>query len=65
MVKKLPTNEGAIRNTGFTPGLGRLLEDKAIHSSILAWRVPWTEGPGRQQSMELQGVFQVFHTFQV
>jgi len=24
------------------------------HSSILAWRIPWTEVPGRVQSMELQ-----------
>ena len=26
----------------------------AIHSSILAWRILWTEKPGRLQSMELQ-----------
>ena len=26
----------------------------AIHSSILAWRIPWTEDPGRLQSMGLQ-----------
>ena len=31
------------------------LEGKmAIHSSILAWRIPWTEEPGRLQSMESQ-----------
>ena len=24
------------------------------HSSILSWRIPWTEEPGRLQSMELQ-----------
>ena len=28
----------------------------AIHSSILAWRVPWTEEPGGLQSMGLQRV---------
>ena len=28
----------------------------AIHSSILAWRVPWTEEPGRLQSKGLQRV---------
>ena len=28
----------------------------ATHSSILAWRIPWTEEPGRLQSMELQRV---------
>ena len=26
----------------------------ATHSSILAWRIPWTEEPGRMQSMGLQ-----------
>ena len=28
----------------------------ATHSSILAWRMPWTEEPGGLQSMELQRV---------
>ena len=28
----------------------------AIHSSILAWRIPWTEEPGGLQSMGLQKV---------
>ena len=28
----------------------------ATHSSILAWRIPWTEGPGELQSMGLQRV---------
>ena len=28
----------------------------ATHSSILAWRIPWTEEPGRLQSMGLQRV---------
>ena len=31
-----------------------LEEEMATHSSILAWRIPWTEEPGRLQSMELQ-----------
>ena len=26
----------------------------AMHSSVLAWGIPWTEEPGRPQSMELQ-----------
>ena len=29
-------------------------EEMATHSSILAWRIPWTEEPGRLQSMKLQ-----------
>ena len=28
----------------------------ATHSSILAWRIPWTKEPGGLQSMELQRV---------
>ena len=28
----------------------------ATHSCILAWRIPWTEEPGRLQSMELHRV---------
>ena len=34
----------------------RLEEDMAIHSSILAWKVPWTEEPGGLQDMGWQGV---------
>ena len=29
-----------------------LEKEMATHSSILAWRIPWTEEPGRLQSME-------------
>ena len=29
-------------------------EEMATHSSILAWRIPWTEEPGRLQSRGLQ-----------
>ena len=33
---------------GLIPGLGRSFGgDMATHSSILAWRIPWTEEPGR------------------
>ena len=32
---------------GLIPGLGRLpREGNATHSSVLAWRIPWTEEPG-------------------
>ena len=31
-----------------------LEKETATHSSILAWRIPWTEEPGGLQSMELQ-----------
>ena len=33
-----------------------LEEDMATHSSILAWRIPWTEEPGGPQSMGLHRV---------
>ena len=31
-----------------------LEKEMATHSSILAWRIPWTEEPGRLPSMGLQ-----------
>jgi len=38
-------------------GLEDYLEkEMATHSSILAWRIPWTEEPGRLQSMGSQRV---------
>ena len=33
-----------------------LEEGMATHSSVLAWRIPWTEEPGKLLSMELQRV---------
>ena len=49
-------NPPAIQETKETQlkSLGRedpLEKEMAIHSSILAWRIPWTEEPGRLQSM--------------
>ena len=55
MVKDLPTNTGDAGEAGLIPGSGRLLEEeRATHSSICAWKTPWTEEPGRLQSMGLQ-----------
>ena len=47
-VKRLPT----MRETWFQSlGVEDALEkEMATHSSILAWKVPWTEEPGRLQS---------------
>ena len=48
VVKKPPANAGDIREAGSIPGLGRSLrEGMTTHSSILAWRIPWTEEPDR------------------
>ena len=42
---------------GLIPGWEDPLEKgKATHSSILAWRIPWTEEPARLQSMGLPRV---------
>ena len=47
VVKNLPTNAGDVRDAGLIPGQEDPLEESmAIHSSILAWGVPWTEEPG-------------------
>ena len=42
---------GSIPALGQSPG-----EGMATHSSVLAWRIPWTEGPGKLRSMESQRV---------
>ena len=47
VVKNSSANAGDIRDMDSISGLGRLLEEgMAIHSKILAWRIPWTEEPG-------------------
>ena len=46
-----------IVDLGSIPGSARSLEkEMATHSSILAWRIPWTEEPGRLQSTGSQRV---------
>ena len=53
-VKNLPAmQETWVRSLG---GENPLEEETATHSSILAWRIPWTEELGGLQSMELQRV---------
>ena len=52
VVKNSPVNEG---DAGLIPGSGRCLEEEMkIHSRTLAWRIPWTEEPGRLLSVRLQ-----------
>ena len=53
MVRNLPANAGDLRDVDLIPGSGTSLEEEmAIHSSILAWRVTWTEEPGALPSIE-------------
>ena len=44
VVKNPPANAGDMRHK-FDPWEDPLEEGMATHSSILAWRIPWTEGP--------------------
>ena len=51
MVKNLPANAGDIRDAGLIPEWeDPLKKEIAIHSSILAWKIPWTEEAGALQS---------------
>ena len=55
VVKNPPANAGDVRDVGSIPGSENpLKEGMATHSSILAWRIPWTEELGGLQSMGLQ-----------
>ena len=52
--KKSACNVGG---PALNPGWQHPLEkEMAVHSSILAWRIPWTEEPGMLQSMGSQRV---------
>ena len=56
LVAQLVKNPPAMQET-WVRFLGRedaLEQEMATHSSILAWRIPWTEKPGRLQSVGLQ-----------
>ena len=53
-VKHLPTmQETQVQSLGWEDLLEK---EMATHSSILAWKIPWTEEPGRLQSMGLERV---------
>ena len=44
------------RRCRFNPWVGKMEKGMATHSSVTAWRIPWTEGPGGLQSMGSQRV---------
>ena len=55
MVKSPPGSAGDVREGDSTLGQKDPLEKgMATHSSILAWRIPWTEEPGGLQSIVSQ-----------
>ena len=48
VINNPPANAGDGKRSGSVPGSGRSLEEgMATHSSVLAWRIPWTEETGR------------------
>ena len=54
IVKNLPTMQKTwVQSLDRDDPLGKRM---ATHSSILAWRIPWTEEQGRRQSMRSQRV---------
>ena len=54
MVKRLSTmQETRVRSLGWEDPLEK---EMATHSSTIAWKIPWTEEPGRLQSMGSQRV---------
>ena len=56
MVKNLFANARDVRDVGLILCWEDPQEkEMATHSSILAWRIPWTEEPGRLQSLGHKG----------
>ena len=54
MVKRLSTmQETRVQSLGWEDPLEK---EMASHSSTVAWKIPWTEEPGKLQSMDLQRV---------
>ena len=58
LVVKQPLGDAEMPETRVTPE-----EETAAHSSIVSWRIPWTEEPGRVQSIGLQRVGQDWSDF--
>jgi len=57
VVKNPPANAGELRDVVSISGPGRSLEEgMSIHSSILAWRISWTEAPDGLQPIGPQRV---------
>ena len=54
MVKNMPASAGDTRDVGLVPGLGRFSGGGNGNSSILAWKIPWTQEPGGLQSLVLK-----------
>ena len=54
VIKNLPANAGDVREAGLSPGWGRFPGGGRGHPlQYSSWRIPWTEEPGRLQSLGL------------
>ena len=53
VVKNLPASAGGRRAVGLIPGPPG--EGRATYSSVLAWRIPWTEEPGGLRGVTKSG----------
>ena len=58
VVKNPPANAGDVRDSGSIPGWENLEKEMTTHFSIFAWRIPWTEEPGR---LQFTGLLRVGH----
>ena len=58
VVTNPPVNTRDLRDAGSIPGSGRSPGGMTTHSSILVWRIPWTEEPGGLYSI---GPYRVVH----
>ena len=57
VVKNLPASAEDLEESSSIPGWeDPLVEEMTTHSSVLAWKIPWTEEAGRLLSVELQRV---------
>ena len=63
-VKNPLASAGDVRDTVLNPGSERSPErEMTAHSSILAWRIPWTEEPGKLQSIGSQRIDTTKHAY--
>ena len=54
--KESACNAGALQMVRSSGQEDTLEQEMTTHSSILAWKIPWVEEPGKLQSTGLQGV---------
>ena len=57
MVKNLPANAGDVRDKGLILGSEKSSGERhETHSSMLSWKIPWTEEPGGLQFIGMHRV---------